>query len=147
MKPLFYQIDPQSGLPVYRQLMDQTKHYIASGTLEAGDQLPSIRDLASRLAVNPATVVKAYGELQNEGVIEMKHGRGAFVSMGISKKQVSGRKLQVGRIARQLVVESQQLGMELEEVCDLVEEEWIALGRTQKQTNRVTSSSTRNPFN
>src|SRR5210317_1011212 len=103
MKPLFYQIDPHSGLPVYRQVMDQTKHYIASGALVAGDQLPSIRELATRLSVNPATIVKAYNELQNEGVMEIKQGKGAFVSDGLPEKEIPGRRLQVSRIARQLV--------------------------------------------
>lgn len=129
MKPLYYQIDPHSGLPVYRQLMDQTKHYIASGTLGAGDQLPSIRELATRLAVNPTTIVKAYNELQNEGIVEMKQGKGAFVAKGLPAKEIPGRRVQVGRIARQLVVESQQLGMELDAVQALVEDEWIALGK------------------
>ena len=147
MKPLFFQIDPQSGLPVYRQLMDQTKHYIASGTLSEGDQLPSIRELATRLAVNPATVVKAYSELQNEGIIEMKQGKGAFVSMGIPKTHMPGRKVQVGRIARQLVVEAQQLGMELDHVRDLVEDEWIALGQQQKDAKHTSSTAIRKSFN
>ena len=98
MKPLFYQIDPHSGLPVYRQVMDQTKHYIASGALVTGDQLPSIRDLATSLSVNPATIVKAYNELQNEGVMEIKQGKGAFVSHGLPEKEIPSRRLQVSRI-------------------------------------------------
>ena len=131
MKPLFYQIDPHSGLPVYRQVMDQTKHYIASRDLVAGDQLPSIRELATRLSVNPATIVKAYNELQNEGVMEIKQGKGAFVSKGLPEKEIPSRRLQVSRIARQLAVETQQLGMPLDETLGLVEDEWIALGKEQ----------------
>lgn len=142
MKPLFYQIDPHSGLPVYRQVMDQTKHYIASGALVAGDQLPSIRELATRLSVNPATIVKAYNELQNEGVMEIKQGKGAFVSDGLPEKEIPGRRLQVSRIARQLAVESQQLGMPLDEALGLVEDEWIALGKEQMvASKRVTQRS------
>ena len=86
MKNLFYHIDVYSGLPVYRQLMDQTKHYIASGTLLLGDQLPSIRELSTRLSINPATIVKAYSELQTSGVVEIKQGKGAFVAQGKKKK-------------------------------------------------------------
>ena len=140
MKPLYYQIDPNSGLPVYRQVMDQTKHYIASGALLAGDQLPSIRELATRLSVNPATIVKAYNELQNEGVMEIKQGKGAFVSGGLPDKEIPGRRLQVGRIARQLVVESQQLGMPLDETLGLVEDEWIALGKEKVSPAKKKSS-------
>ena len=143
MKPLFYQIDPHSGLPVYRQVMDQTKHYIASGSLVAGDQLPSIRELATRLSVNPATIVKAYNELQNEGVMEIKQGKGAFVSEGLPEKEIPSRRLQVSRIARQLAVESQQLGMPLDETLGLVEDEWIALGKEQMSPARKASSARR----
>ena len=143
MKPLFYQIDPHSGLPVYRQVMDQTKHYIASGSLVAGDQLPSIRELATRLSVNPATIVKAYNELQNEGVMEIKQGKGAFVSEGLREKEIPSRRLQVSRIARQLAVESQQLGMPLDETLGLVEDECIALGKEQMSPARKASSARR----
>ena len=77
---LHIQIDPHSGIPVYRQVMDQVKYYAASGTLKVGAQLPSIRELSKALSVNPTTVVKAYTELQHEGVIEMKQGKGAFLA-------------------------------------------------------------------
>ena len=140
MKPLFYQIDSHSGLPVYRQVMDQTKHYIASGALVAGDQLPSIRELATRLSVNPATIVKAYNELQNEGFMEIKQGKGAFVSQGLPEKEIPSRRLQVSRIARQLAVESQQLGMLLDETMGLLEDQWIALGKKQMLTQKKNSS-------
>jgi GntR family transcriptional regulator len=77
---LHFQLSIHSGVPVYRQLMDQIRHYVASGVLAPGDQLPSIRELARFLAVNPTTIVKAYGELAHDGVIEIRHGRGAFVA-------------------------------------------------------------------
>ena len=61
---LHLQIDERCGVPVYRQMMDQFKYYVAGGTLRPGDQIPSIRELAAALAVNPTTVVKAYTELE-----------------------------------------------------------------------------------
>ena len=67
---LHLHIDERSGVPVYRQMMDQIKYYVAGATLRPGDQIPSIRELAAALAVNPTTVVKAYTELEREGVIE-----------------------------------------------------------------------------
>ena len=76
---LHFQIEFNSGLSVYRQLVEQIRFYIASGTLLAEDKLPSVRGLAKELRINPATVVKAYGILQNDGLIEMRQGRGAFV--------------------------------------------------------------------
>ena len=74
---LYFQLNVHSGVPVYRQLMDQIRHYVAAGAL------PSIRELAKSLAVNPTTIVKAYGELAHEGVILIQHGRGAFVAASL----------------------------------------------------------------
>ena len=123
MKMLHFQIDPHSGLPVYRQLMDQTKYYIASGVLKAGDLLPSIRELSAALAVNPTTVVKAYGELEHEGVIQMRHGKGAFVAEGSKGASSAEARRALQRLARQLAVEAAQMGASREDVQRLVAEE------------------------
>ena len=72
--------NPSSGVPIYLQLMEQVKHAIESGALHSGDQLPGIRPLAEELVINANTVAKAYRELEHEGVIELRHGAGAFVS-------------------------------------------------------------------
>ncbi|MFO1496785.1 MAG: GntR family transcriptional regulator [Verrucomicrobiota bacterium] len=123
LKPLHLQIDPHSGVPVYRQMMDQLKYYVASGALQPGDQLPSIRELAQRLSVNPTTVVKAYGELQHGQVIEMRHGKGVFVcdhSMVMSDRE---REKALRRIARQLAVEAAQMKAPAGLVVRIVEEE------------------------
>jgi GntR family transcriptional regulator len=126
-KTLHFQIDPRSGLPVYRQLMDQIKYYVASGGLKAGDQLPSIRDLAVRASVNPTTVVKCYTELQHEGVAEMKHGKGAFVAASSSELSDAERRKILGKLARQLVVEAKQLGASKELVEIVFREAWDQL--------------------
>jgi len=73
------QIVTGSPLPIYRQIVDQIRHAVASGAQRRGDQLPSVRTLAVQLVVNPNTVVKAYNELTRDGVIEARHGRGYFV--------------------------------------------------------------------
>src|SRR5437868_15551950 len=72
--------NPSSGVPIYLQLMEQVKHAIETGALRPGEQLPGIRPLAEELVVNPNTVAKVYRELEHEGVIELRHGAGAFVS-------------------------------------------------------------------
>ena len=120
---LHIQINPQSGVPVYRQVMDQIKYYVASGTLHPGDQLPSIRELAQTLSVNPTTAVKAYTELEHEGVIEMKHGKGAFVADSATKMSQAEREAVLRRLARQLVVEAVQMKAPTELVLRVVEEE------------------------
>jgi len=68
-------VDPQSGVPVYRQIMDQVKFHIASGLLNAGDELPSTRALSSELGINPMTISKAYSYLERDGVVERRPGR------------------------------------------------------------------------
>ena len=67
-------VDPQSGVPVYRQLMDQIKFHVASGLLAPGDELPSTRTLSADLGVNPMTVSKAYSFLEKDGVVERRPG-------------------------------------------------------------------------
>jgi GntR family transcriptional regulator len=69
-----------SGVPVYLQLMEQIKHAVDTGAIRAGEQLPTIRKIASELAMNPNTAARAYRELEREGVIEVRHGSGAYVA-------------------------------------------------------------------
>jgi GntR family transcriptional regulator len=79
---LALELNPSLGLPIYRQIADGIRELIAVGTLKPGDQLPSIRELAAQLRINPASAVKAYGELRHEEVIDMDQGRGTFVRGG-----------------------------------------------------------------
>jgi DNA-binding transcriptional regulator YhcF (GntR family) len=72
--------NPSSGVPIYLQLMEQVKHAVETGALRPGDQLPGIRPLAEELVINPNTVAKAYRELEHEGLIELRHGAGAFIA-------------------------------------------------------------------
>jgi len=80
---------PSTGVPIYLQLMEQVKHAIETGALRPGEQLPGIRPLAEELVINPNTVAKAYRDLQHEGVIELRHGAGAFVSRNAPAKKVT----------------------------------------------------------
>src|SRR4030088_3503799 len=77
---MLFRPSPASGVPIYLQLMEQVKHSIETGALRPGEQLPGIRPLAEELVINPNTVAKAYRELEHEGIIELRHGAGAFVS-------------------------------------------------------------------
>jgi DNA-binding transcriptional regulator YhcF (GntR family) len=81
--------NPSTGVPIYLQLMEQVKHAIETGALRPGEQLPGIRPLAEELVINPNTVAKAYRELQHEGVIELRHGAGAFVSRNAPAKKAT----------------------------------------------------------
>jgi GntR family transcriptional regulator len=77
--PLYLHVDPGNGLPVYQQLTDQVRRAVAIGVLKAGEQLPTVKQLASSLVINPATVTRALRELEHLGIIETTPGRGAFV--------------------------------------------------------------------
>jgi GntR family transcriptional regulator len=76
---MVFRSNPSSGMPLYLQLMEQIKHAIETGALRAGDQLPTLRKMAEDFVMTPNTVARAYRELEHEGVIELKHGSGAFV--------------------------------------------------------------------
>ncbi len=128
------QLDSSSGVPAYRQLMDQIRYYITSGAMTTGDKLPSIRDLAKGLGVNPTTVIKAYTELESAGVLDRQQGRGVFVAEqpgALSPDEVE-QTLRAG--ARQLVVEAIQLGVDLERVVRLVREEYESLQERGEET-------------
>jgi GntR family transcriptional regulator len=124
---LHFQINPNSGVPVYRQMMDQVKYYIASDTLRPGDQLPSIRELAQKLAINPTTVVRVYSDLEHEGVIEMRHGKGAFVTDAGHHMSAAERERTLRKLARQLAVEAVQMGAPAGQVLKVVREELAEL--------------------
>ncbi len=85
-------VDPHSGVPVYRQLMDQIKFHIASGRLGPADELPSTRALSSELGVNPMTISKAYSYLEREQVVERRPGRPLIVR-AVEEEQASQRKI------------------------------------------------------
>ena len=76
---MIFRLNQSSGIPLYLQLMEQVKHAVETGALRAGDQLPTIRKLAEDLVMNPNTVVRAYRELEHEGILEVRHGSGAFI--------------------------------------------------------------------
>jgi GntR family transcriptional regulator len=85
---MIFRLPQSSGVPVYLQLMEQLRHAVETGTLREGDQLPTIRKVAGDLVVNPNTVARAYRELEHEGILELKHGTGAFVKAAGGRARV-----------------------------------------------------------
>ena len=79
-QPFSFSLDLRSGVPVYRQLIDQVMAALATGSLRAGDRLPTVRQVAVELAINPNTVVRAYKELEIRGVLTTQQGTGTFIS-------------------------------------------------------------------
>jgi GntR family transcriptional regulator len=94
--PPRFRLDPQSGVPAYRQIIDQVQGGLASGALAAGDQLPTVRQLAVDLAINPNTVLRAYRELEIRGVLDTQQGTGTFISDRkiVQDEPERGRKLE-----------------------------------------------------
>lgn len=124
---MLFRPNPSSGVPVYLQLMEQIKHAIETGALRAGDQLPGIRPLAEQLVINPNTVAKVYRELEHEGVIELRHGAGAFVAHNARAKKVT-EKVRAGQaIVATTVDELRKRGMTDEEIRRLFEAELAGL--------------------
>jgi GntR family transcriptional regulator len=113
-------LDHHSGEPIYRQLVEQIKYHVACGRLEGGDRLPSIRALAGELKINPRTVVKAYEELQNAGLVVMKHGQGVFVSANREAAPANARRKAITDMARRLLAEASRMGADADEVLDIV---------------------------
>ena len=115
-------IQAQGGVPIYLQVMQQIKYLVASGRLEPGDELPSIRSLAEQLIVNPNTIARAYRELETQGVVEKRRTAGTFVAdSGSPLARKERLKLLKERI-EQLLTEAYQMGFELDEVMKLVEQ-------------------------
>src|SRR5437773_11771548 len=101
--PPRFGIDLHSGVPVYRQLIDQVRSGIASGSLAAGDQLPTVRQLAVDLAINPNTVLRAYRELELGGLLETHQGTGTFISQQKLKRGDAERDRQLSQIVSDFI--------------------------------------------
>lgn len=117
--PAVLTVDPRSGVPIYLQIIEQVKRSIALGILQAGEQLPTVKQLAIDLTVNPNTVARAYRELEREQVIETSPGRGSFVrSNGASESpKVAAH---IGRDALDVALrEAKSVGLARDEVREL----------------------------
>jgi GntR family transcriptional regulator len=115
-------ISAADGLPIYLQIVNQVKYLVASGRLGAGQELPSIRALAERLVVNPNTVARAYRELEMAGVVTKRRTTGTYVSAAgspLARKQ--RMRILSGRIDA-LLAEARNMGVQIDEVIDLVRE-------------------------
>ena len=130
-------VDPHSGVPVYRQLMDQIKFHIASGILKPGDELPSTRGLSAELGVNPMTISKAYSFLEREDVIERRPGRPLVVKAMAATELQDQRMEQVRQSLAATVTVVRQLDVNAGEAVRLFEE----MLREAPETSRVEEDS------
>jgi GntR family transcriptional regulator len=128
---MIFRPNPSLGVPIYLQLMEQVKHAIETGALRPGEQLPGIRPMAEELVINPNTVAKAYRELEHQGVIELRHGAGAFVSGQAARSKKAADTLRTAQpIVAASIEQLRDRGLSDEEIRRLFEAELAGLNRT-----------------
>jgi GntR family transcriptional regulator len=118
-------LNPQSGIPIYRQLVEQIRRLVASGQLAPGEALPSVREVAADHAVNPMTVSRAYNLLETEGLLNRRRGKPMTV-VGPPRRQTHLRQrvAQVADLAEELVLAAQQLQLDETDLIELIQRKW-----------------------
>jgi GntR family transcriptional regulator len=115
---LQYSIDLKSGVPFYRQIIEQIKFAIGRGDLQPGDRLPTVRQLAVDLSINPNTVIRAYRELEIEGVLDTQQGSGTFVGERRLEIDALERRRMLDQILTELLARASAYGFTLDEVFE-----------------------------
>ncbi len=117
-----FTIDPQSGVPFYRQIIDQVQFAISNGRLGSGEQLPTVRQLAVDLKINPNTVARAYRELEIKGVVNTQIGTGTFIADGKIEISELNRRRMLNQICTDLLARASAYGFKLSDVIDALGE-------------------------
>ena len=115
---MVFSIDAKSGVPLYRQIIEQVKFAIARGDLEPGDQLPTVRQLAVDISINPNTVIRAYRELEIEGLLATQQGSGTFVSENQPEIDAVEQQRMLDQIITELMARASGYGFSLDEVLE-----------------------------
>jgi len=117
-----FRLDSQSGVPVYRQLIDQVMGGMAAGALTGGHQLPTVRQVAVDLSINPNTVVRAYRELEIRGVLETQQGTGTFISHQKVKRDDVERQRQLSQLVSDFVARAGGGGFTIDDLLEQLQE-------------------------
>jgi GntR family transcriptional regulator len=117
-----FQLDGHSGVPVYRQLIDQVLAAIATDALRAGNQLPTVRQVAVDLAINPNTVLRAYREMEIRGILDTQQGAGTFIAEQKPLVSAEERARRLGQLADDVVARAGSLGFSLAEVLERLQQ-------------------------
>jgi GntR family transcriptional regulator len=116
---MLHSIDPKSAVPIYRQIAEQIRRSVAAGLLLPGDQLPSVRELAARLLVNPNTVAKVYRDLERDGLLETRRGQGTFVAADAAALAEGERRRLLSDQLRAVARDVRAFGLDEEAALDL----------------------------
>lgn len=114
-------LDPRDGRPLYLQIIDEVRRAVVVGTLRPGDPLPSVRELAADLVVNPRTVLQAYQELERDGVVYVRRGQGTFVSP-TAKRDGEERRTLARAVAKRALLEARRDGLGVEELVMTIQQ-------------------------
>lgn len=120
---MFERLDPRNPTPLYAQIAERIKVAIAAGELEPGAALDSVRALAARIRVNPATVVQAYRDLEAEGFVEMRQGSGTYVRAVSSERRSRQREAQARQLVRTMLSDAARLGVTPAEIRTALQDE------------------------
>jgi len=131
---MLFRVNHSSGVPLYLQLVEQVKHAMETGALRSGEQLPTIRKVAADLVMNPNTVARAYRELERAGVIDVRHGAGAFAGPAATGPTAPLQKAQ--SIAQEFVKRLTSLGLTDDEIRRLFENELAVLRTGELQETK-----------
>src|SRR5689334_17724233 len=116
--PFRFQLNLRSGVPVYRQIIDQVLVAVASGAIAGGDQLPTVRQLAVDLSINPNTVVRAYRELEIRGILTTHQGTGTFLTPAKVEPNDAERQRRLSQLVSEFIAHAGGAGFTLQEVID-----------------------------
>lgn len=119
---MIFVVDTSSSIPVYAQIVEQVKHAIATGVLQPGDSLPSLRETSLKLKINPLTVSKAYKQLEGEGILVTLHGTGSFIADSVKGVAADYARQTLSQAIDRLLRDASQLDISGEELIDLIQQ-------------------------
>jgi GntR family transcriptional regulator len=124
-------------VPIYRQIIDQIKYQVVTGMLKEGDKVPSVRELAAKLAVNQNTILKVYNELCRENVLKIERGDGTYVSSSKQNIPAAERKKAVSNILREAAILAVQLELPIEQAVELLQKEYKIIVSQKAGSNKT----------
>jgi GntR family transcriptional regulator len=131
-KAMKFGLDLHSGVPVYRQIIDQVTGGMAAGAFQAGDQLPTVRQLAVDLSINPNTVIRAYRELEIRGVLETEQGTGTFISRKKVQRDDVERQRRLNQLVGEFVARGGSAGFTVQELLEQLQELPSEVGKKRR---------------
>jgi GntR family transcriptional regulator len=131
-KPFQFRLDLHSGVPAYRQIIDYVIGGIAAGALAAGDQLPTVRQLAVDLSINPNTVIRAYRELEIRGVLDTQQGTGTFIGHQKIQRDDAERQRRLNQVVGEIAARAGSAGFTIDELIERLREVQVDGGKKRR---------------